>query len=210
MPSNDDLQSLLAKYRVAPQIQATLESALSRANDKADRQATHIHATEHVSIPKSAELQLPMNHDASPARKTLGPSSVDTNNGERPPVPPNTIEVDSLAKQEGPQGNKELSAQKPQQILSVEPIKGQLLTGRNVRISEAVEHYKGEPQRHLGAHSVGTQTPLVLTEENEALRRLQGELDHVKSQLSCLQAEVIKQFINMDGKLTALLCQCKQ
>lgn len=208
MPSNDDLQSLLAKYRVAPQIQATLENALSKANDKTDRQAPCINATEHVST-KSTEFQLPVKHNISPTSKISSTSPISIQNEEKPSIHPNPTGVDNFTKYERSHENREMQIVNVQKILS-EPPKDQQPTEKNVKISETIKHYKEEPQRYLGTHSVETQTPLVLTEENEVLRRLQGEIDHVKSQLSCLQVEIIKQFINLDDKITALSCQCKQ
>ncbi|EFO65009.1 Hypothetical protein GLP15_2553 [Giardia lamblia P15] len=213
MPSTDDLQSLLAKYRVAPQIQATLDSALARANDKVDQQPVHTNITEIVTTPKSAELQLSTRYSGSSAPRTLDSSPEATRLNEGSAIRPRTMKVDIPVKKEEGHRSKEAVDQKGQQALPMELAKGQTSvekTEKNVKISETIEHYKQEPPRHLGAHSVGTQTPLVLTEENETLRRLQGELDHVKSQLSCLQAEVIKQFFNLNSKLTAFLSQHKQ
>lgn len=194
MPSNDDLQSLLAKYRVAPQIQATLDNALSRANGKVDQQFTHINTTE--KAPQSIEVQPPANVAASPTKKGLDSSPIAAKVDKRRVISSSAMGARVLTDQEGAHETKELLDQKAQYPL---PAK------KSIKISETVEHYKEEPQRYLGTHSVGTQTPLVLTEENEALRRLQGELDHVKSQLSCLQTEVIKQFVNLDIKLTDFL-----
>lgn len=212
MPSNDDLQSLLAKYRVAPQIQATLDSALSRANERVDQQPVHTNIAEAVAAPGSTELQPATKYSGSLAPEISGSSPGTARPGERPAIFPRTMGADVSVKKEDGHRNREAGDQKSQQVLPMGLAKGQTpieKAEKNVKISEAIEHYKEEPPRRLGAHSVGTQTPPVLTEENETLRRLQGELDHVKAQLSCLQAEVIKQFFNLNSKLTAFLSQHK-
>lgn len=120
MPSNDDLQSLLAKYRVAPQIQATLDSALSRANERVDQQPVHTNIAEAVAAPGSTELQPATKYSGSLAPEISGSSPGTARPGERPAILPRTMGADVSVKKEDGHRNREAGDQKSQQVLPMD------------------------------------------------------------------------------------------